>query len=70
MKFAKFMASPLGRGVRIAAGLALIYIGFFVITGSGGVVLGIVGLAPLFAGIFDVCLLAPLFGAPFSGKAN
>jgi hypothetical protein len=24
---------------------------------------------PLLAGVFDFCIFAPLFGAPFSGKA-
>ena len=69
MKFAKFMAGNMGRGLRIAAGLVLVYLGFFIIGRTGGYILGVVGLAPLFAGIFDVCLLAPLFGAPFLGKA-
>ena len=63
MGFAKFMSSSLGRGVRIVAGLALIVLG---LTGSG-VVFAVIGAVPLLAGIFDVCLLAPLFGAPLKG---
>jgi hypothetical protein len=27
----------------------------------------LIGLVPLAAGIFDFCVLAPLFGAPFKG---
>jgi hypothetical protein len=29
----------------------------------------VVGLVPLLAGAFDVCLLSPLFGGPLSGEA-
>ena len=67
MGFAKFMASPYGRVIRIVAGVALIAAGFYV-QGTWGVVLGVVGVVPLLAGIVDVCLFAPLFGAPFSGS--
>ncbi len=67
MAFAKFMASALGRALRAVAGLALIAIGLGVVGGTGGYVLGAVGLAPLFAGVFNVCLVAPLIGAPFRG---
>lgn len=69
MSFAKFMASTRGRILRIAAGAGLIYLGYFEMSGAGGYALALVGLAPLLAGIFDFCIFAPLFGAPFSGKA-
>ena len=69
MSFINFMASTAGRLLRAIAGLALIFVGIFVMKGVGGDVLAIVGLAPLAAGVFDFCLLAPLLGAPFSGKA-
>jgi len=69
MGFVKFMASTAGRILRVVAGLALVYVGYFVIKGVGGDVLAVVGLAPIAAGVFDFCLLAPLFGAPLSGKA-
>jgi hypothetical protein len=32
-----------------------------------GIILAVVGLLPLVAGLVDVCVFAPLFGAPFSG---
>ncbi len=67
MSFAKFMSSGLGRGLRIVAGLALIVIGLFSVGGTGGLILAVVGAVPLLAGIFDVCLFAPLFGAPLKG---
>lgn len=70
MSFIKFMASTSGRLLRISAGLALVFVGLFVMKGVGGDILAVVGLAPIAAGVFDFCLLAPLLGAPFSGKAS
>ncbi len=67
MGFAKFMSSNLGRGLRIVAGLALIVIGLFSVGGTGGIILAVVGAVPLLAGLFDVCVFAPLFGAPLKG---
>ncbi|HEX2910140.1 MAG TPA: DUF2892 domain-containing protein [Chloroflexia bacterium] len=68
MAFALFMASPLGRGLRIVAGLILMALGIFWLGNLGGWILAAVGLVPLAAGVFDVCLFAPLFGAPLSGR--
>lgn len=65
MSFARFMSSATGRVVRAVAGLALIIWGI----AAGIPALVIVGLVPLAAGVFNVCLLAPLLKAPFSGKA-
>jgi len=67
MGFAKFMSSGLGRGLRIVVGLALIVIGLFSVGGTGGLILAVVGAVPLLAGVFDVCLFAPLFSAPLKG---
>lgn len=64
--FVKFMSSTAGRATRIGAGLALIVIG--VLIGGAGWILAAVGLVPLLAGVFDVCLFAPLFKAPLAGK--
>ena len=66
MGFTKLMATPLGRLIRIAAGIGLIALGIYV-GAVWGLVLGVVGAVPLLAGIFNVCLAAPLFGEPFSG---
>ncbi len=68
MEFAKFMSSATGRTIRIVAGLALIYVGIFVMQNTGGYILAAVGFAPLVAGIFDFCIFAPLFGGLFLGK--
>jgi hypothetical protein len=65
----RFLASPLGRWVRIIAGIALIVIGLVWVKATLGWILVVVGLVPLLAGIFDRCVFAPLFGLPFSGPA-
>ncbi|MEO7858184.1 MAG: DUF2892 domain-containing protein [Gemmatimonadaceae bacterium] len=62
------MASSAGRLIRIAAGVALIAWGWSMRDQTSGIVLMVGGLAPLLAGAFNVCLLAPLIGAPFAGK--
>lgn len=69
MAFAKFMSEPIGRIIRAVAGLALIAVGF-VIGGILGLVIGIVGLVPLAAGVFNFCLFGPLVGWHFSGRKN
>jgi uncharacterized membrane protein HdeD (DUF308 family) len=66
--FVKFMASPAGRITRIIAGIVLILLGVFArVDLTVGTILIVVGLVPLAAGLFDICLIAPLFGAPMSG---
>ena len=62
------MTSMLGRAIRIIAGLALVVLGYTTAHGLGAVVLVVVGLVPLLAGIFNVCVFAPLFGGPFKGS--
>ncbi|HEY6072001.1 MAG TPA: DUF2892 domain-containing protein, partial [Anaerolineales bacterium] len=62
-----FLASSSGRIVRIVAGLALILWGILGLGGVVGVVVALIGAAPLAAGLFDFCIFAPLFGAPFNG---
>jgi len=68
MGFAKFMSTSLGRWIRILAGAALIAIGIFLVTGTWGIVLAVVGAVPFLAGIFDVCVIGALFlKTPFRG---
>jgi hypothetical protein len=64
-----FMAPPTGRLVRIVAGLALVGWGWTMRDTTTGTVLMIVGVVPILAGVLNVCLLAPIIGAPFSGRA-
>jgi hypothetical protein len=62
-----FLASGTGRIVRIVAGVILVAWGWFGLAGATGTIVALIGLVPLFAGIFDFCVFAPLFGAPLSG---
>ncbi len=62
-----FLASPAGRLVRIVAGIALVAWGLLGIGSTTGLIVAIVGLVPLVAGLLDLCVFAPLFGAPLSG---
>ncbi len=67
-----FLASQTGRLVRAVAGIVLIIIGLYVALESDsavGWVIAVIGLVPLAAGLFDFCVLAPLFGYPFNGPA-
>ncbi len=64
-----FLASQNGRIARAVAGIVLIVIGLLGVGGTGGWVLAVIGLVPLAAGVFDFCLLAPLFGKPLRGDA-
>ena len=65
--FVRFMQTPAGRIARIVAGVALIAGGFVGVGGVAGYAIAAVGLIPLGAGVFDMCLLAPFFKVPFSG---
>lgn len=72
MGFVRFMASGAGRTLRVVAGLALVAIGIYLAAVAGnlpvGIIVGVVGLVPLAAGLFDFCVFAPLFGCPLPGK--
>ncbi|MBX9471267.1 YgaP-like transmembrane domain [Microcella sp.] len=74
MAFARFMSGPLGRGLRIVAGTALIVLGIVLAlagdTGSliGGIALVVVGGVFFYAGAANVCFIAPLIRAPFHGR--
>ena len=68
MGFARFMASPLGRGGRIALGLALIGVGLGVVGGVGGWIMAIAGLLPITLGVINGCILAPILRVPFKGS--
>jgi hypothetical protein len=67
--FGQLLASPAGRGVRFLGGVALIAVGLIVIGGTVGYVVAAIGLVPLLAGAFDVCVFSALFGGPFAGAA-
>lgn len=63
----RFIGSTPGRVLRVVAGLMLIAVG--VVAGGWWLALAAVGLVPLAAGLFDVCVLGPLFRLPFGGRA-
>lgn len=68
MGFARFMAIGVGRGLRIVAGSVLIAVGLLRVKGARGGAIAALGLVPLLAGSFDVCVLAPLLRVPFKGS--
>lgn len=71
MAFARFMAGPLGRSVRVVAGFALIAIGIVNVASGAtalGIILAVVGAVVCTAGVANVCLIAPLLRAPFHGR--
>ena len=67
MPFIDFMQSPFGRVLRIVLGLTLIGLGLFALGGFAGVIVAVIGVVPLVAGAFGVCIVGPLFGADFHG---
>lgn len=67
--FGQFMASSLGRAARVVGGVALIAGGLLAIGGTSGAIVAAIGLVPLLAGTFDVCVFSRLFGGPFAGSA-
>lgn len=62
-----FLASSIGRIVRIVAGVLLVAWGLLGLGGTAGIVVAVIGLVPLIAGLFDFCVFAPLFRLPLSG---
>ena len=66
-RFAQFINSPLGRLLRVVAGVALIGSGLTQRGTKTGVILSVVGLVPLAAGTFNLCLISALLGGPISG---
>lgn len=48
------------RAVRVVLGVVLMVVGFAVIGGTGGTILGIVGLIPLVTGLVGFCPLYAL----------
>ncbi len=73
MGFVSCMSSAPGRVLRIVVGLGLIGWGlslvFLASSTAIGIILAVVGLLPFVAGLFDMCVFAPLFGAPMNGAS-
>jgi hypothetical protein len=68
MGFARFMASPIGRGGRIVLGLVLIVVGIGIVDGLLGWIIAFAGLLPLTLGVINGCILAPFLKVPFKGS--
>jgi uncharacterized membrane protein len=68
MEFALFMATNMGRLLRILAGMILVLAGLYIFSGAWGIVLAVLGLLLIAAGLFNFCFIAPLLRLPFWGK--
>lgn len=68
MGLAKFMASSVGRGGRIVAGVLLVAAGLGLVGGPVGWAIAVAGLLPLTLGVMNGCVLAPLLRVPFKGS--
>lgn len=58
------MSTNAGRAARIVVGLIFVAVGWGIVGGWWGALIGVVGLVPIAAGLMNVCLVAPLFGQP------
>src|SRR5262245_25312482 len=65
--FARFINSPTGRLFRVVVGVILIGWGLTQRGTSRGTILIVIGLVPLAAGTFNLCLISALLGGPISG---
>jgi hypothetical protein len=66
--FAKFVNTPAGRLLRVVVGIVLIALGYTSRGSAGGIILIVIGLAPLTAGTFNLCLISALLGGPIRGS--
>ncbi len=57
----KTNVGSIDRVLRILVGIALVVVGFVVIGGTVGIVLGVIGLVPLLTGLIGWCPLYLLF---------
>jgi Inner membrane protein YgaP-like, transmembrane domain len=65
--FAQFVNSPAGRVARIVVGIGLIGWGYTQSGIQAEVILMAIGLVPLAAGVFNLCLISALLGGTISG---
>lgn len=63
----KMNEGPVDRVIRVLLGIALLYIGYFVVGGTWGIVLDVLGVVAVVTGLTGFCLLYRLFGS-FSTK--
>ena len=65
--FARFMAGGYGRLARAALGATIIGTGLAFVGGTAGLAIAAAGLAPIAAGVFNLCPVAPIWGGHFLG---
>jgi len=68
MTLVNFMSSRVGGGARVVVGLVMVGMGLAL--GGGWLALTLVGLAPLAAGAFGFCLIAPLLYQPLRATGS
>ena len=69
MSFLRFMANPIGRSLRIVAGIVIVAVGLFTVGHTLGIALAAIGAVVFLAGALNFCLFAPFAGGPFRGAA-
>jgi hypothetical protein len=65
-----FLQRPGGRLTRVIVGIAIIALGALALQGVWSIVVMLIGLIPLLAGAFGVCLIGPLFGYTLTGQKH
>jgi hypothetical protein len=48
----------------------MMWYGLTQMAGTGGIALAVVGVVPIAAGVFNFCLLGPLFGVTLMGRPS
>ena len=56
-KFFEIMEGPIGRVLRVALGVVLVYLGLVQVSGLGGRILAVAGLLPIAMGLWGPCLV-------------
>ncbi|KAA0239975.1 DUF2892 domain-containing protein [bacterium] len=62
------MAGPIGRGLRITLGVAIIAAGLLLIGKPAGYLVAVAGILPILSGALGLCPVAPLWGGHFIGS--
>lgn len=68
MEFVNFMLSTAGRLLRIAMGIGIVWLGLSQLPVPWSYVVAAIGLVPIAAGLFNFCLLGPLFAVDLWGR--
>lgn len=68
MGFVNFMRSISGRVLRVVAGVVIIWLVFHFLQPPWSFVVAAIGLVPIAAGLFNFCLLGPLFSVDLRGR--